>query len=61
MKTLQGLTDPARPVRIIALGMGPDANPDELRTLAAATGGQSYVARNPGDLRTVFIDPLQSR
>ena len=61
VRTLQGLKDPARPVRIIALGMGPDANPDELRTLAAATGGQSYVARNPGDLRQVFIDALQSR
>ena len=61
VKTLEGLRDPARPVRIIALGMGPDANPDELRTLAAATGGQSYVARNPSDLRQVFIDALQSR
>ncbi|HET6987021.1 MAG TPA: substrate-binding domain-containing protein [Kribbella sp.] len=61
VKTLEGLTDPAKPVRIIALGMGPDANPDELHTLAAATGGLSYVARNPGDLRQVFIDALQSR
>ncbi|MEI8407870.1 MULTISPECIES: substrate-binding domain-containing protein [unclassified Kribbella] len=61
VKTLEGLTDPARPVRIIALGMGPEANADELRALAKATGGQSYVARNPGDLRQVFIDALQSR
>jgi hypothetical protein len=61
VKMLESLRDPARPVRIIALGMGPDANPDELRTLAAATGGQAYVARNPSDLRQVFIDALQSR
>ncbi|MEV0287761.1 MULTISPECIES: substrate-binding domain-containing protein [unclassified Kribbella] len=61
VKTLESLTDPARPVRIIALGMGPEANADELRALAKATGGQSYVARNPGDLRQVFIDALQSR
>ncbi|MEU4602811.1 substrate-binding domain-containing protein [Kribbella sp. NPDC023972] len=61
VKTLEGLRDPARPVRIIALGMGPEANADELRRLAAATGGQSYVARNPTDLRQVFIDALQSR
>jgi hypothetical protein len=59
--TLQGLRDPARPVRIIALGMGPEANADELGALALATGGSSYVARNPGDLRQVFIDALQSR
>ena len=61
VQTLKGLRDPARPVRIIALGMGPDANPDELRALAQATGGQSYVARNPADLKNVFIDALQSR
>jgi hypothetical protein len=61
VQTLRGLRDPARPVRIIALGMGPEANAEELRALAAATGGQSYVARNPGDLRQVFIDALQSR
>ncbi|MFI5728988.1 VWA domain-containing protein [Kribbella sp. NPDC051587] len=61
VKTLKSITDPDRPVRIIALGMGPDANPDELRRLAQATGGQSYVAKDPGDLRQVFIDALQSR
>ncbi len=61
VQTLRGLRDPARPVRIIALGMGPEANAEELSTLAAATGGQSYVARNPSDLREVFIDALQSR
>ncbi|MFF0344553.1 substrate-binding and VWA domain-containing protein [Kribbella sp. NPDC004875] len=61
VQTLQGLQDPSRPVRIIALGMGPEANADELSTLAQATGGQAYVARNPSDLKNVFIDALQSR
>ncbi|WP_203589804.1 VWA domain-containing protein [Streptomyces sp. SID13031] len=61
VQTLEGLRDPARPVRIIALGMGPDADANELRALAAATGGQSYVAKNPQDLRNVFISALQSR
>lgn len=61
IQTLEGLRDPARPVRIIALGMGPDVDAGELRRLAQATGGQAYVARNPGDLRQVFVDALQSR
>ncbi|MGW7680395.1 substrate-binding domain-containing protein [Kribbella sp. NPDC054772] len=61
VQTLQGLQDPSRPVRIIALGMGPEANADELSALAQATGGQAYVARNPSDLKNVFIDALQSR
>jgi hypothetical protein len=58
---LRGLQDPGRPVRIIALGMGPEVNADELSALAQATGGQAYVARQPGDLKNVFIDALQSR
>ena len=61
VQALRSLQDPARPVRIIALGMGPEANADELSALAGATGGAAYVARNPGDLKSVFIDALQSR
>jgi hypothetical protein len=61
VKQLESLRDPARPVRIIALGMGPDVDGNELGQLAAATGGLSYVARNPTDLRTVFVNALQSR
>jgi len=61
IRSLQSLNDPDRPVRIIALGMGPDANPNELSRLAKATGGRSYVAADPGKLREVFIDALQNR
>jgi hypothetical protein len=61
LQILEGLKDPARPVRIIALGIGPDADETELKRLAQATGGQSYVARNPTDLEDVFIDALQNR
>ncbi|MEV8373230.1 VWA domain-containing protein [Kribbella sp. NPDC056861] len=61
LQKLESLKNPAQPVRIIALGMGPDADANELRQLAAATGGQSYVAKNPAALRDVFIDALQSR
>ncbi|WP_238152475.1 substrate-binding domain-containing protein [Kribbella speibonae] len=61
VQALKAQQDPSRPVRIIALGMGPEANADELSALAGATGGAAYVARNPGDLKNVFIDALQSR
>ncbi|TDW24646.1 von Willebrand factor type A domain-containing protein [Kribbella kalugense] len=61
VNVLKGLQDVGRPVRIIALGMGPEVNIDELSALAGATGGQAYLARNPGDLKNVFIDALQSR
>jgi hypothetical protein len=61
VQKLKAQQDPARPVRIIALGMGPEANIDELSAIAQATGGQAYVAKNPDDLKSVFIDALQSR
>ncbi len=61
VQALKAGQDDSRPVRIIALGIGPEANIDELSALAGATGGTAYVARNPSDLKTVFIDALQSR
>ena len=61
VRALQALRDPARPVRIIALGMGPDVDDTELAKLAQATGGRSYVATNPGELKDVFINALENR
>lgn len=61
VRELEQLQDPARPVRLIALGIGPAADATELNRLARATGGRSYIARNPNDLQSVFIDALQSR
>jgi hypothetical protein len=61
VQALEALRDPARPVRIIALGIGPDVNEAELAKLAQATGGSSYVATNPGELKNVFINALENR
>lgn len=61
VNALEALRDPARPVRIIALGMGPDVDDTELAKLAQATGGSSYVATNPGELKDVFINALENR
>ncbi len=59
--TIQRERDPARPVRVIAIGMGPDADAKALEKIAQATGGRSYVARNPADISDVFIDAMLSR
>ncbi|MEU4691179.1 substrate-binding domain-containing protein [Actinoplanes sp. NPDC023714] len=42
--------DPARPVSIIAVGYGPDANMGALTGMAEASGGRAFAARNPADL-----------
>jgi hypothetical protein len=60
-QTIERERDPARPIQVIAIGMGPDADAKALRRIAAATGGRSYVARNPEDIAEVFIDAMLAR
>jgi Bacterial extracellular solute-binding protein/von Willebrand factor type A domain len=61
LKTLQQLRDPARPVRVIMIGMGPNVDTAALQQIARTTGGRSYLARQPADIKKVFIDAMQSR
>jgi Ca-activated chloride channel homolog len=61
LQTLRAEADPARPVPLIAIGLGPDVDVEALRQLAEATGGQSYQAQNPQDIRGVFLDALAQR
>ena len=61
VQTIERERDPARPIQVIAIGMGPDADANALRRIAAATGGRSYVARDPGDIAEVFIDAMLAR
>lgn len=53
--------DPDRPVSVIAIGMGPDADAKALERIAEATDGRSYVARDPKDIAKVFIDAMLAR
>jgi Mg-chelatase subunit ChlD len=59
--TLRKEQVPDRPVRVILVGMGPEADAATLATIARATDGASYVARDPKDITTVFVQALLSR
>jgi len=61
LDTLAAEADPARPVQVVAVGIGPDADTDALQAVAAATGGTARSAVDPGDLRTVLFEALRSR
>ncbi|KUL24926.1 substrate-binding and VWA domain-containing protein [Actinoplanes awajinensis] len=50
LKKLTAGVDPARPVPVIAVGYGPDANMPALQGMAKATGGRTIAATNPADL-----------
>jgi hypothetical protein len=59
--TLKSEADPAKPVKVIAVGLGPDADLDALKQIASATNGAAYSAVDPNDLQTVLFDALRQR
>lgn len=61
LAALQRERDPAKPVVIVSIGITGDADAGTLRKISEATGGTSYVARNPQDIPSVFVDALQAR
>ena len=58
---LRELRDPGRPVRILAIGIGPDPDLAALRRITGATSGQTYQATEPTDIVRVFADALLNR
>jgi Bacterial extracellular solute-binding protein/von Willebrand factor type A domain len=61
LEALQRERDPAKPVIIVSIGITEDADAETLKKISAATGGTSYVARNPQDIPRVFVDALLAR
>lgn len=61
LDALKRLSDPARPVPVITVGLGPQADVATLERIAEATGGASHVARDPRDIGRVFTDALLDR
>ncbi|MEV6647904.1 VWA domain-containing protein [Amycolatopsis sp. NPDC051371] len=55
---LAKLQDPRRPIPLIGVGIGPDADKPELDQLTAATGGQAFVAPDPAKITDVFFGAL---
>ena len=61
LRTLRAEFDPAQPIPIITIGMGPDADLDTLRQISETTGGKAYTALDPNDIETVFLDAMIER
>jgi Ca-activated chloride channel family protein len=53
--------DPKRPVHIITIAYGADADPDALRQISAATGAKSYPAQDPNSIFQVMVNALTER
>ena len=61
VQTLGAEIDPSRPVKVIGIALGPDADMGALEQIAAATGGAAYSAVDENDLQTVLFDALRKR
>ncbi len=61
VQTLGAEVDPSRPVKVIGIALGPDADLGALEQIAAATGGAAYSAVDENDLQTVLFDALRQR
>lgn len=61
VNTLELEADPARPIAVILVGIGPQADIAALDRIAKVTGGQAYRAKNPQDMEGIIIDSLLRR
>ncbi|WP_170944564.1 substrate-binding domain-containing protein [Rhodococcus sp. 14-2483-1-1] len=61
LSTLRTEQDPSKPVVIVTIGITDDADAGVLQQISAATGGSSFVARNPAEIPNVFVNALRSR
>jgi Ca-activated chloride channel family protein len=53
---LRERVDPERPVLILAVGYGPEADFEALNAITTVTDGKLYKLARPEDIRNVFID-----
>ncbi len=58
---LTALRDPNRPIVLITVGIGPDADQAVLKRITESVGGQSYSAVQPEQIIPVFVEALLAR
>ncbi|MET9020099.1 substrate-binding domain-containing protein [Actinopolymorpha sp. NPDC004070] len=61
LNTMKTEADPARPIAVILVGIGPQADLASLGKIADATNGRAYRARDPKDMEGIVIDALLRR
>jgi Mg-chelatase subunit ChlD len=61
LATLDRESDPARPVPVITIGLGPGSDTEALAAISAATGGSTYLTQDGDDVYAVFQDAMGRR
>ncbi|MCL6290694.1 substrate-binding and VWA domain-containing protein [Streptomyces sp. 43Y-GA-1] len=57
---LKDLVDPERPVPVIAIAVGPDADRDEVAEIARVTGGDGYEVSDPAEIQAVILQAIMA-
>jgi hypothetical protein len=57
---LKELRDPERPVPVIAIAVGPDADRDEVAEIARITGGDGYEVSDPAEIQAVILQAIMA-
>ncbi|MET9766534.1 substrate-binding and VWA domain-containing protein [Streptomyces sp. NPDC006415] len=57
---LKELVDPERPVPVIAIAVGPDADRDEVAEIARVTGGDGYEVNDPAEIQAVILQAIMA-
>jgi Ca-activated chloride channel homolog len=58
---LKSLADPARPIQVIAIGIGDEVSEAELTKISSTTGGGTFIARDPSAIGEIFLKALALR
>ncbi|MGP3954086.1 substrate-binding domain-containing protein [Streptomyces sp. 7N604] len=60
VEELRELADPQRPVPLIAIAVGPDADKRSCEQIAAATGGSAHQVVDPAEIHQVILKAIMS-
>lgn len=58
---IKKIADPARPIEVIAIGIGTDVSKVELTKIATATGGGAFVTSDPSNIADIFLEAISLR
>ncbi|WP_406448228.1 substrate-binding and VWA domain-containing protein [Streptomyces sp. NBC_00876] len=57
---LKSIADPARPVPLLAIAVGPDADREEVNEIAEVTGGGGYQVNDPAEIQAVILQAVMT-
>jgi Ca-activated chloride channel family protein len=61
VNTLRQESDKNRPVPVVSIAYGPDSDAHALQAISKATGGRTYLAKDPRNIKAVFLDAVGGR